>query len=167
MKYIHGLKSKEGGYERTGSRTPMQWANEANAGFSTASPEELYLPVDTGADRPDAASQQADPDSLWHHVQSLIEFRRQHSALDSGASFSFISGGEGSPLVYERWDEDEHLVIAFNPSEAAAEYSDPAVSVGKIILQHNDAEIEGCRIVLKPMSYIVIKLCFHNSMPLR
>ena len=158
MRYIHGLKSKEGGYERTGSRTPMQWADEANAGFSTASPEELYLPVDTGADRPDAASQQANPDSLWHHVQSLIDFRRQHSALDSNASFRFISGGESSPLVYERWDEDERLVIAFNPSAETAEYSDSLISGGKIILQHNDAEIEGCRIIIKPMSYVVIEL---------
>ncbi len=155
MKYIHGLKSKEGSYERTGSRTPMQWADELNAGFSDASPEELYLPVDTGADRPDAAGQQADPDSLWHHVQSLIGFRMQHSALSSSASFRFLSNGHGYPLVYERWDKDERLVIAFNPSAETAEYSDSLISGGKIILQHNDAEIEGCRIVLKPMSYVV------------
>ena len=46
MRYLHGLKSKEGGYERTGSRTPMQWTNGDNAGFSAASSEKLYLPVD-------------------------------------------------------------------------------------------------------------------------
>jgi len=45
MRYIEGLRSKEGGYARTGSRTPMQWDNSPNAGFSTASSEQLYLPM--------------------------------------------------------------------------------------------------------------------------
>lgn len=40
------LPSKEGGYTRTGSRTPMQWDDGANLGFSQAAAEALYLPVD-------------------------------------------------------------------------------------------------------------------------
>ena len=46
MRYVEGLHSVEGGYRRTGSRTPMQWDHSANAGFSAASPEKLYLPLD-------------------------------------------------------------------------------------------------------------------------
>ena len=62
MRYMHGLKSKEGGYERTGSRTPMQWSCATNAGFSAARPDDLYLPIDATASartwlrRPDAAT---------------------------------------------------------------------------------------------------------------
>jgi glycosidase len=47
-----GLKSKEGGYGRTGARTPMQWDSTPNAGFSSASKEQLYLPVEAASDRP-------------------------------------------------------------------------------------------------------------------
>ena len=36
MRYVHGLKSKEGAYDRTGSRTPMQWTKGEGAGFSVA-----------------------------------------------------------------------------------------------------------------------------------
>ena len=52
MRYVHGLVSKEGGYERTGSRTPMQWDGSTNAGFSAAPAEDLYLPLDPDASRP-------------------------------------------------------------------------------------------------------------------
>ena len=45
MRYLRGLRSKEGGYNRTGSRTPMQWTDAPNAGFSTADTEDLYLPI--------------------------------------------------------------------------------------------------------------------------
>ena len=45
MRYIP-LKSRDGGYHRTGSRTPMQWNNGKNLGFSNTDGE-LYLPVDS------------------------------------------------------------------------------------------------------------------------
>ena len=46
MKYIDNLESVEGGYDRTGSRSPMQWDNSTNAGFSCAPSDKLYIPVD-------------------------------------------------------------------------------------------------------------------------
>ncbi|KFI48096.1 alpha-amylase family glycosyl hydrolase [Bifidobacterium biavatii] len=55
MAYVHGLRSKEGGYERTGARTPMQWDDSTNAGFSAARRGDLYLPLDDGTDHADLA----------------------------------------------------------------------------------------------------------------
>ena len=40
------LPTKEGGYHRTGTRTPMQWDNGKNLGFSAGKAEDLYLSVD-------------------------------------------------------------------------------------------------------------------------
>ena len=51
MRYLP-LPTKEGGYFRTGSRTPMQWDNSANLGISAAAADKLYLPVDPAADAP-------------------------------------------------------------------------------------------------------------------
>ena len=45
MRYFE-LPTKEGGYTRTGTRTPMQWSEGNNKGFSTAPADKLYLPVD-------------------------------------------------------------------------------------------------------------------------
>ena len=52
MHDIKGLTSVEGGFNRTGSRTPMQWDDSTNDGFSTAAPEKLYITMDKCDDRP-------------------------------------------------------------------------------------------------------------------
>lgn len=70
MRYVEGLKSVEGGYNRTGSRSPMQWDGSTNAGFSSAPASDLYITMDPGKDRPTAKAQMADPDSLYHEVKN-------------------------------------------------------------------------------------------------
>lgn len=52
MKSQNNLTSKEGGYNRTGSRMPMQWDSTKNAGFSKALKSKLYLPIDPSNGRP-------------------------------------------------------------------------------------------------------------------
>lgn len=57
------LPTKEGGYTRTGSRTPMQWdAGEPNLGFSTADADLLYLPVESGSPTPGTTDEPQDVD---------------------------------------------------------------------------------------------------------
>ena len=71
MRY-QNLPTKEGGYFRTGSRTPMQWSDGVNAGFSTGRSEDLYLPVDPSPDAPNVAAQERDPESLLNRLQRLL-----------------------------------------------------------------------------------------------
>ena len=126
MRYQEGLPSKEGGYHRTGSRTPMQWDNGVNAGFSTASPEELYLPIDPNPFRPTVQSQQVAPGSLYHTVQKLINLRLAHPALQSNAPVEFLAGRvEPYPLVYRRKNEEEDIIVILNPSNHSVEYTLP------------------------------------------
>ncbi|KAB7789634.1 alpha-amylase family glycosyl hydrolase [Bifidobacterium leontopitheci] len=85
------LPSKEGGYVRTGSRTPMQWDGGRNLGFSTAAADALYLPVDDDAAAPTVASQQADGGSLWHVVHDVLALRASTAALRADAGFAPIT----------------------------------------------------------------------------
>lgn len=117
MDYVEGLVSKEGGYNRTGARTPMQWDKGAKAGFSTASPQKFYLPVDTRNGRPEVAAQEKDPDSLLHFVRRLIKLRRENPALASDGDFKpLYAVADTYPFVYERTLGKQRFVIAVNPS---------------------------------------------------
>jgi maltose alpha-D-glucosyltransferase/alpha-amylase len=78
MRSVEGLPSKEGGYQRTAIRTPMQWDASPNAGFSSAPSEQLYLPIDPDPGRPTVAAQETDPHSLLQVVRRLIVLRKAH-----------------------------------------------------------------------------------------
>lgn len=132
MKTLDGLPSKEGGYLRTGIRTPMQWQDAPNAGFSTATKEALYLPVDESADRPTVAQQQADPDSLLLRVKALIALRQQYPALQSEGGFSIVKAEAGVlPFVYLRTHQGQQLLVAINPSAQPVGFDIPQALITK------------------------------------
>ncbi|WP_408957907.1 alpha-amylase family protein [Natrinema sp. 74] len=73
---------------RTAVRTPMQWADEESAGFSSAPPEELIRPVvsegEFGYERVNVDEQRADPDSLLWWMRRAISVRQEHAAFGRG-----------------------------------------------------------------------------------
>ena len=114
MRYLSTLPTKEGGYTRTGSRTPMQWAQGKNLGFSAAAAEDLYLPVDPAPAAPTVKEQAADPDSLLNTVKAILALRHAHPDLQADGGFEVLHAQTGDPLlVYRRGS----LVLALNPSD--------------------------------------------------
>ncbi len=122
MRSLSGLPSKEGGYGRTASRTPMQWDDSPNTGFSSASPEQLYLPVDARPDRPTVAAQEAEPHSLLNRVRRLIALRKSHPALCASGDFVPVYAERGQyPFVYKRIQGNEAILVALNPAARSVE----------------------------------------------
>jgi len=105
--------------DRNGVRTPMQWDNSPNAGFSEASADKLYSPlIDNpvyGYTKINVAAQEADPSSLLNRIRHLIAVRKQHPLLGRGdfewKSFSFETKAVAS---YQRTYEDKRIVILNN-----------------------------------------------------
>lgn len=112
MRYLAEQPSVEGGYGRTGARSPMQWDKSLNAGFSSAPEQDLYIPLDSKADRPDVKSQMEDSASLWNFVRSLLKIREANKDLQNTASFELlVKGGKNEPLIYRRGN----TLVAINP----------------------------------------------------
>lgn len=117
MRYVENLVSVEGGYGRTGSRSPMQWDASVNAGFSTAPKEKLYVPQDESADRPTVEKQMKDENSLYHEIKKLIQIRQSHKALQSKGEITFVYAKEKEyPLAYLRTEDEEKILVVINPA---------------------------------------------------
>ena len=124
MRYVEGLTSVEGGYNRTGSRSPMQWDDSLNAGFSSAPSPALYVPLDPDPERPNVAEQMADPDSLWHEIQRLIQIRKAHPALQSKGEIRFLFAEKDAyPLAYLRSCAGEKILVMLNPSDREVSFA--------------------------------------------
>lgn len=118
MRYVEGLASVEGGYGRTGSRTPMQWDSTTNAGFSSAPKEMLYIRQDESNDRPTVSAQMLDESSLWHEINRLIKIRQSHKALMSKGEIEFVYAEKNAyPLAYIRSAADEKILVIINPAD--------------------------------------------------
>ena len=123
MRYVENLTSVEGGYARTGARSPMQWDSTANSGFSAAPSEKLYIPQDPAADRPTVIAQLAKPGSQLEQVRELIAVRQAHPALQNRSDIAFVStGAPKQALAYERFCQEERLLVVLNPYRDAVSF---------------------------------------------
>ena len=112
MRY-QSLPCKEGGYTRTGSRTPMQWDGSSNHGFSEADSSLLYLPSDYEEGAPTVEEQQNRADSLYNTVRELLQVRSRQDAFAVHNNLEILIAQEDKrSFAYQR----NNLIMLCNPS---------------------------------------------------
>nr|WP_131577073.1 maltose alpha-D-glucosyltransferase [Paracoccus nototheniae] len=108
--------------DRDGVRTPMQWSGDRNAGFSTAKPQQLYLPaiIDAvyGHQVINVEAQADDPSSLLNWMRRMITVRKQHPAFGRG-TMTLLYPRNRKVLAYIREHEDRAYLCVANLSDAA------------------------------------------------
>jgi glycosidase len=101
---------------RSAVRTPMQWTDEKNGGFSTADPEDLSAPVVTGGFSPDhvnVAAQRNDPDSLLSFIRLLATRYRACPELGWG-DFEVLEQPHAQVLAHRLVWDDASLIAVHN-----------------------------------------------------
>ena len=146
------LPTKEGGYHRTGARTPMQWSRGKNLGFSQAEAEALYLPVEPEADAPTVEAQEQDENSFLHHVRGLIALRHSLEDLQNYSPFRVYSAENGSRLfAYKRGG----LLLAVNPGMEPLELT--VDGRYRMVYFIGAPELGGSRLTMPRQSFAVLQ----------
>lgn len=107
-------------HDRDGLRTPMQWDDSKNAGFSTAN--ETYLPLiekkPYDPTHVNVKNQQSDPESLYSFIKHLISLRKSNQALKRG-DFSWVELTRENKSIAGYWRnyDGKHVLVINNLSK--------------------------------------------------
>jgi maltose alpha-D-glucosyltransferase/alpha-amylase len=105
--------------DRNGVRTPMQWNPDRNAGFSTASPQKLYLPViidpEYHFESVNVENQERNTSSLLWWMRRTIAMRKRFRAFGCG-SLEMLPSDNPKILTFMRIFEEEKLLVVINLS---------------------------------------------------
>jgi maltose alpha-D-glucosyltransferase/alpha-amylase len=108
--------------DRNGVRTPMQWTNDRNAGFSRADSARLYDPVISdpvyGYQAVNVEAHERLPTSLLEWTRRMIRVRKRYQAFGRG-SLEFLEADNRRVIAYIRAYEDQVLLCAGNLSRFA------------------------------------------------
>ncbi|WP_029318986.1 alpha-amylase family glycosyl hydrolase [Butyrivibrio sp. AE3004] len=152
MKYL-AIPTNEGGYFRTGSRTPMQWSSGENLGFSEAPADKLYLPVDCDKDAPTVESQEKDENSLLNTVKKILALRHSEESLQADAEFVPVCTEENKPFVYKRGE----LFCMVNPTGKPLEVSLNEMPNGEVLYKVGDAKVADGKLLVDAQSFAVMR----------
>jgi len=97
---------------RDGERTPMQWSDGPNAGFSSGHP---WLPVPASYTTHNVATETADPDSVLQFYRRLLQLRHTDRTLLDG-EYVALNPDDTHVLSYLRRTEHEAVVVILNMS---------------------------------------------------
>ncbi len=115
MRYLH-YKSRDN------ARTPMQWNNTANAGFTTGTP---WIMVNPNYPKINAKEQVERPDSIFHYYQKLIKLRKTHEIIVYG-SYQLLLPDDPNLYVYTRELAEEKLLVICNFTDTRQSFTLPS-----------------------------------------
>lgn len=108
--------------DRDAVRTPMQWTPDRNAGFSTADPGQLHLPVVQSLvhhyNNVNVEAQIAQSTSLLHWVRGMLTVRRRTPALSLG-DYRTVTSDNDAVLAFTRSTDDQTVLVVANLAATA------------------------------------------------
>ena len=146
-------------YTRDNTRTPFQWDDTANAGFTTGIP---WLPVNPNNLEINAARQEQDPDSVLQFYRKLSQLRRDPELRDTfvyGRTEPFGEEEQGI-MAYFRKGKEEDVLVAGNFTEGFREIqlSSLQEKQKELLLSNDDVKMEGNTLTLTPFQVVVLKI---------
>ncbi|GEA32868.1 alpha,alpha-phosphotrehalase [Clostridium diolis] len=147
------LKAKS----RDNSRTPVQWDDSENAGFTKGEP---WIPVSSEYKRINVEQALKDEDSIFYHYQKLIRLRKDYEVISNG-SIKFILEENNKVLSYVRNLGDATVLVINNfygestKVEVPDEYANKSAKSKILISNYKDSSVLNKELNLRPFESIV------------
>lgn len=97
---------------RDNARTPMQWDNSANGGFTTA--KKPWMRINDCYVEINVAKQLEEPDSVFKFWQSMIKFRKAHADLLIYGKFEVLDAEDEKKFVFLKKHAGEKALVVLN-----------------------------------------------------
>ena len=117
---------------RDNARTPMQWDNKKNAGFSKVKP---WIKVNDNYKKINVKNQEKDLDSILNHYKLLIKLRKENSTLVYG-KYEDLGPMHTKIFSYKRWDENDVFIIHLNFSNCSVKINSNEIKDYKLVISN-------------------------------
>jgi oligo-1,6-glucosidase len=143
-------------YSRENGRTPMQWNDSENAGFSSGSP---WKRVNENFREINVAAQEADPNSVLNHFRKMAKLRTENKLLVYG-KYTLIQPEHASVYAYTReWEGKKWLVLLnFSESASAFQYEIGSAISNIMINNYEEVSVSGQTVNLQPYQAVILEL---------
>ena len=108
-------------WSRDNTRTPMQWTEEENAGFTMGEP---WIKVNPNYTEINVERERTADDSVWHYYQRLIDLRGTHPALVYGTC-ELVLAEHPEIYAYLRIHDEEQILIVLNFFQGTPTFTSP------------------------------------------
>ncbi len=139
---FRALKAKS----RDNARTPMQWDDSENAGFTSGTP---WMAVNPNYTEINAAKQVGDPDSVFSFYKELIRLRKEMDVIVYG-KYEELCPEDENLYVYTRKYGDEKLLIVCNFSDSKQKFTVPEEFAKAELLIGNYGQLQDNGSVIRP-----------------
>lgn len=138
---------------RDNARTPMQWDDSPQAGFTTGTP---WIAVNPNYTTINAKAETADFNSVFHYYKKLIALRKENPIMVYGRYEALMEDSE-ELFVYTRTMEQEKLLVVCSFCDHETKFTIPAEFVGTACLISNmENAYDKAEMILKPYEAFVL-----------
>ncbi len=141
---------------RENGRTPMQWDDSENGGFTTGKP---WMRVNENYTAINVAAQENDPNSILNHFRKMTRVRKDNPVLVYG-QYRILQREHPTVYAFTRTLDRENVLVLLNFSAEKSNIDLPEAKdiVKQIINNYGNLEVEGTRITLQPYQAVILSL---------
>ena len=136
---------------RDNARTPMQWSNAKNGGFTEGKP---WLKINPNYQTINVEEQENRKNSILNYYRKIVQFRKDHPTLVYG-DYESLQNGHPAIFAYRRWDDKNEFLILLNFSDQKQLFEE---QTRKLELLINNYDYKELGLSLKPWEAKVFKI---------